>query len=109
SVPTDIDLTRLTELDDRFGLTATGNSEIWAKWLVLVVRSGHALGKPAWREAITALVHRYGRRKYITPLYAALAQTPEGLAYAQEIYRTARPSYHSSAQREIDTLLAADE
>ena len=109
SVPTDIDLARLTELDDRFGLTATGNSEIWAKWLALVVRSGHALGNPAWREAITALVHRYGRRKYITPLYAALAQTPEGIAYAQEIYRAARPSYHSSAQREIDNLLAADE
>ena len=54
-------------------------------------------------------MHRYGRRKYITPLYAALAQTPEGIAYAQEIYRAARPSYHSSAQREIDNLLAADE
>lgn len=109
SVPTDITAARLEELDDRFGLTSTGNSEVWAKWLVLVVRSGHALDSSQWREAITALVHRYGRRKYITPLYAALTQTAEGLAYAEEIYRTARPSYHSSAQREIDNLLTRNE
>ena len=106
SLPADIDLAQLQNLDDRFGLTATRNSEIWAKWLVVAVRSGSALDVPAWREAISALVHRYGRRKYITPLYAALAQTPEGVAYAREIYATARPGYHSSARREIDNLLS---
>ncbi|BBH18034.1 aminopeptidase [Nocardioides baekrokdamisoli] len=105
SLPTDLDLARLERLDVLFGLTATGNSEIRSNWLVLVVRSGHGVEVPAWREAVSTLVHRYGRRKYITPLYAALAQKPEGLAYAREIYSTARAGYHSSAQREIDGLL----
>lgn len=108
SVPPGLDLARLEDLDRRCGLTQSRNSEIVAKWLVLVVRSGHGVRLPAWREAVSALLHRYGRRKYITPLYAALAQTPEGGAYAREIYATARASYHSSAQREIDLLLAEE-
>ena len=46
-----------------------------------------------------------GRRKFLSPIYRALAATPEGLERARKIYAVARPGYHSVSQGSIDGIL----
>jgi hypothetical protein len=92
---------RMKTLDDRFGFTASGNSEILCQWLELCIRSGYAPADPKLEEFLTSV----GRRKFLKPLYAALAATPEGLKRARSIYAKARPGYHAVSTQTIDQML----
>ena len=49
-----------------------------------------------------------GRRKFLKPLYEALAKTEQGKAVALEIYGRARPRYHAISQRTLDGILGVD-
>jgi leukotriene-A4 hydrolase len=46
-----------------------------------------------------------GRRKFLKPIYTALAATPAGKERALAIYRKARPTYHAIAVQSIDQVL----
>jgi leukotriene-A4 hydrolase len=46
-----------------------------------------------------------GRRKFLTPIYKALIKTPEGKKMAKDIYKEARPNYHSVAYNTLDEML----
>jgi leukotriene-A4 hydrolase len=46
-----------------------------------------------------------GRRKFLKPLYTELAKTPEGLEFARNVYKKARPTYHSVSVNTIDEIL----
>ncbi|MFD1875357.1 hydrolase/aminopeptidase [Hymenobacter bucti] len=92
----------LAALDAAFGFTASGNAELLAAWLPLALRAGYT---PA-DAALTQFLLHVGRRKFLVPLYRALLATPGGRARAQEIYRQARPNYHSVATSTLDALLA---
>jgi aminopeptidase N len=92
---------RLAELDRAHRLSATGNCEVFTAWAVVAIRNGYtAVDQPA-----EAFLLRVGRRKFLKPLYAALAETPAGKARAQAIYLRARPRYHAVATRTLDALL----
>ncbi|GIU81893.1 MAG: M1 family peptidase [Acidobacteria bacterium] len=94
---------RMKELDLRFNLTKTGNSEIAFQWLMLAIRSNY-------REAYGRLedfLMNIGRRKFVRPLYVELARTPEGKEFAQRIYAKARNRYHPITQATIDAILAS--
>jgi hypothetical protein len=65
------------------------------------IRNGY---QPAG-DRLSEFLNSVGRRKYIKPLYEALAATPEGKERAREIYETARPGYHPIAQATIDAIL----
>ena len=45
-----------------------------------------------------------GRRKFLTPLYKAMVDTDQS-DLANDIYREARPNYHSVATGTMDDLL----
>ncbi|MBJ6144791.1 M1 family metallopeptidase [Hymenobacter sp. BT559] len=92
----------LAALDAAFHFTASGNAELLAAWFPLALRAGYA---PA-DAALTQFLLHVGRRKFLVPLYRALLATPNGRARAQEIYRQARPNYHSVATSTLDALLA---
>ncbi|RYY12826.1 MAG: aminopeptidase, partial [Cytophagaceae bacterium] len=92
----------LGALDAAFHFTASGNAELLAAWFPLALRAGYA---PADAALSKFLLH-VGRRKFLVPLYRALLATPGGRARAQEIYRQARPNYHSVATSTLDALLA---
>jgi hypothetical protein len=101
SLPADLSLARMGELDAAFGFTKSGNSEILCDWLVLSVRRGYAPARPRVEEFLQGV----GRRKFLKPLYTELAKTPEGLAWARAVYAKARPKYHAVATGTIDQLL----
>ena len=100
-LPDDLTAQRLAALDAAFGLTGSGNSEILAAWFVHAIAAGYEPAYPALERFLTGM----GRRKFLTPLYGALAETPEGRQRALAIYEKARPGYHPLAQLSIDELL----
>lgn len=101
ALPPDLPPARLAELDQAWRLTATGNSEIAFRWFMAGIRSGYAPMRPA----LEAFLLRVGRRKFIVPLYEALAQRPADKAWAAEVYARARPGYHPVARRSVDAIL----
>lgn len=101
SLPDTIDKERMAELDRAFGFTETGNSEILFAWLELTIASGYEPAYPALERFLTGM----GRRKFLVPLYARLAETPTGLQRAVEIYQKARSTYHPVAYATVDEIL----
>ncbi|MEM1204695.1 MAG: M1 family metallopeptidase [Acidobacteriota bacterium] len=92
---------RLAELDTRFELTQSGNSEILHAWLLHAVASRYEAAYPAIEDFLT----RQGRRKFLRPLYRAMAESGDLLPMAKEIYAKARPGYHSVSTGSVDTIL----
>ena len=51
-------------------------------------------------------MRRIGRLYLTTPLYKALAKTPVGLAYAEQVYATAAPGYHPLTRAAVAAIFA---
>lgn len=100
-IPTDVSTEKLAELDGKFHFTESGNAEIQAAWFEHTIRHNYTPADPALEGFLT----RVGRRKFLKPLYKALAETPEGLEKAKKIYAKARPNYHSVSQATLDEML----
>jgi hypothetical protein len=46
-----------------------------------------------------------GRRKFLKPLYEALAKTPEGMKMGRAIFKKAESSYHAVSRNTIREIL----
>jgi leukotriene-A4 hydrolase len=101
TLPPEVPAARLAELDQAFGFTASGNSEILCDWLVQAIKRGYHAADARQAEFLMNV----GRRKFLKPLYSELAKTPAGMARAREIYARARPRYHSVSKGTIDKIL----
>jgi leukotriene-A4 hydrolase len=95
-------LPRIKELDAAWHLTGTPNAEIGMRWYVHAIAAGD---KAVWKAAAEHMT-RIGRLYLTLPLYKAFASTPEGLAYAKQVYATAKPGYHPLTQQAIEGILA---
>jgi len=96
-----LDAQKMTELDQAFHLTQTGNSEIAFQWLMMSIKNRYEAAYPRLEEFLMTI----GRRKFIKPLYEELAKTPEGKERAVAIYRRARATYHPISVAAIDEVL----
>ncbi|MEO5923005.1 MAG: M1 family metallopeptidase [Bryobacteraceae bacterium] len=92
---------QLAELDQKFKLTQTGNSEILDQWLQLAIKADYA---PAYPR-VEAFLMEVGRQKFIRPLYTELMKTPMGQEKARAIYAKARGRYHPIAQTAMDKIV----
>lgn len=101
SLPQDLGAAKMTELDKTFNLTSRGNSEIAFQWLLMSIKNNYAAANSRLEEFLTSI----GRRKFVRPLFAELAKTPEGTKRATAIYTKARPGYHPITQASIDAIL----
>ncbi len=100
-LPKPLSRKQIKELDGQFKFTEGGNSEILQEWFPHAIASNHAEAYPALEKFLT----RVGRLKYLKIMYAALVQTPEGLAFAQRVYAKARPGYHSITATGLDGIV----
>ncbi len=100
-LPESMTLAQMADLDARFDLTHSGNSEILHAWLMQAIAHGYEPAYPAVEEFLT----RQGRRKFLRPLYTEMARTPEGKQRALAIYDRARGFYHPLASSTIDEVL----
>jgi leukotriene-A4 hydrolase len=101
ALPETLDEPRLASLDDAFGFTESGNSEILFAWLRIAIRNRYEPALPALEEFLTS----QGRRKFIAPLYEDLAGTDWGGPLAREIYSRARSTYHPVTSNTVDEIL----
>ena len=101
NLPEDISVDRLLAIDDAFDLTNSTNAEIQAAWYRVSINQGYDVVYPHVEEFLTEV----GRRKFLVPLYSALAGSEEGKAFALQIYEKARPNYHSVSFHTIDQIL----
>ncbi len=92
---------RMGELDRTFHFTHSGNTEILAAWLEQCIKNDY---DPAY-EKLDQFLTNVGRRKFLIPLYQKLIATEKGKAMAMNIYKVARPNYHSVSVRTIDDML----
>lgn len=100
-LPTPLTSKQMSELDQAFDFSKTGNSEVMNEWLLKVIVNRY---EPAYL-ALERFVTGMGRRKFLRPLFMELAKTPEGLDLAKRIYAKARPTYHSVSRDAIDQIL----
>jgi aminopeptidase N len=96
-------LDKLQELDRAWHLTGTPNAEIGMLWYSHAIAAGDRAVWPAAAEHMT----RIGRLKLTLPLYAALAKTPEGLAFAEQVYAKAKAGYHPLTQQAVTAVFAS--
>jgi hypothetical protein len=95
------DVDKMRELDEAFGFTKSGNSEILGQWLLKVIRRGYEPAYPRLEQFLTT----EGGRKYLRPLYEELMKVPGGPARARAIYVKARPTYHPTARAVVDEIV----
>lgn len=100
-LPEGMTLAQMEDLDGAFAFTSTGNSELLNAWLL----HGIANAYPPADPAVEGFLRGMGRRKFLQPLYSKLAETPQGLERARQIYDTARATYHPVAQATLDGIL----
>jgi len=102
NLPKTLPVAKLKELDKAFKLTGTPNGEIAMRWYPITIRSGYANARPA----IAAFLQKVGRRKLIIPSYTALTETKDGLAFARNVFASARPGYHPITIGTVESLLS---
>lgn len=101
SLPKTLTRQQMAALDAAFGFTQSGNAEIQAEWFMHVIRNNY---EPAY-PALERFLLNVGRRKFLKPLYTAMAATPEGMIRARTIYAKARPGYHPVSVKTIDDIV----
>jgi hypothetical protein len=93
---------QMASLDAAYHFTGTPNGELAQRWYPLAVRSGYH----AADGAMAAFMQRVGRRKLIMPIYEALVKTPQGMAFAQDVFAKARPGYHPITTASVAAAIA---
>jgi aminopeptidase N len=96
---------QMAALDAAYHFTGTHNGEIAMRWYPLAVRSGYH----AADGAIADFIARVGRRKLIMPIYAELVKTPEGLAFAKDVFARAKAGYHPITTGSVEAAIAQGE
>jgi len=100
-LPDSLSTSRLAELDNAFGFTRSGNSEVQSAWLTYAIQKNYDPAFPAAEEFLI----RVGRRKFLTPMYKALIVADPSKEKAKAIYEKARPNYHSVSTETLDALI----
>jgi hypothetical protein len=98
-LPADLDAERMAALDEAFGFTRSGNSEILCQWLELAIAHGYAPADPS----LEAFLRDVGRRKFLKPLYTALVKADPDRARA--LYEANRPRYHAVSTGTLDGIV----
>ena len=93
---------QLRELDQVYGVGKSGNNEVAYRFYLAAVNAGYDV-----RQPLQAFLMSVGRQKFVVPLYSALMKTPQGHAWAKDVYAKARERYHPVTQESVDKLMAA--
>ncbi len=83
---------RLRLLDQQFKFSHTQNSEILCDWFVLAAQSNYIF---EIEPQLRAFLQKVGRRKFVLPIYQALAKNKKGLSLGRTIFQEVKTNYHS--------------
>lgn len=96
---------RIEALAAAWPLTGTPNAEIGMRWYRRAIAAGD---RSVWQAASEHMA-RIGRLYLTMPLYETFVKTPEGLAFAKEVYTKARAGYHPMTREAVEKLFAKAE
>ncbi len=100
-LPDSVDPKLLAKLDDKLNFKSWGNAEVATEWFVKGIHSDYKAIRPYLKKFLMIT----GRRKFLMPIYTALAQKPESKKWALEVYEDARENYHPVSIGTVDELL----
>ena len=100
-LPENINLEQLSDLDQNYNLSNSGNSEILAVWFLQCIKTNY---QPAF-ENLEKFLLKIGRRKFLQPLYLELSKNNDHKLWAQKVYDKARNNYHYVSYNTIDKIL----
>jgi leukotriene-A4 hydrolase len=100
-MPATLQAGQLADLDKAFGFSKSPNAEIAHSWFKLVIANDYQPSFPRLEEYLKTI----GRRKLVTPLYAALMKTPSGPEFAKRVFAKARPGYHPQTAQAIEAVV----
>ncbi|MFP2904490.1 M1 family metallopeptidase [Pyxidicoccus sp. 3LFB2] len=101
-LPSDTPRDLIRQLDERFSLTKSRNSEVLVSWLVAALRAG-------WEPALLrteAFLGEVGRMKYLKPLYGVLATSREYRGVARTLFKKYAERYHPIARQGVELILS---
>jgi aminopeptidase N len=101
-LPENLTAVQMAKLDAAYKFTQSRNSEILDAWLILAIRHKYSAADSALDKFLSSV----GRQKFLKPLYAELAKTPEGQARAKAFFAKYKSNYHPIAASAIGALLA---
>ncbi|NVI98047.1 M1 family metallopeptidase [Myxococcus sp. AM009] len=90
------------QLDSRFSLTQSRNSEVLVAWLVSALRAG-------WEPAVArteTFLGEVGRMKYLKPLYGVLSASHAHRALARALFKKHGERYHPIARQGVELILS---
>lgn len=100
-LPKNLEEKNMSAIDQAFGFSDAGNTEILDAWFELAIRNGYS---KEILPKIEQFLINVGRRKFLTPLYRAFKETDQ-LETARAIYDKARGNYHSVSRNSMESLL----
>lgn len=101
-LPSDTSRDVFRQLDERFELTKSRNSEVLVAWLVASLRAG-------WEPAVgrtEAFLGEVGRMKYLKPLYGVLCSSRELKGLARSLFKKYAERYHPIARQGVELILS---
>ncbi len=100
-LPKELSKEQMKGLDQNFGFTESGNSEIKSAWFEKVIPNNYAYAD----EAVQEFLVNVGRRKFLVPIYKSILESNAGIERAKAIYEIARPNYHAVSTETLDKML----
>lgn len=100
-LPQQMDPAILRHLDKNIRFKSWGNAEVATEWYVLAIQSGYTDVRPNMERFLT----KVGRRKYLAPIYTALAKDPDNKAWAQAVFQKAKYNYHAISRNSIEKIV----
>lgn len=100
-LPEKIEPEHMKILDQNLNFKNWGNTEIMCEWYVLGINSGYTEIRPN----IEKFLLKIGRRKYLLPIYSALAKNPENKKWAKEVFEKAKGNYHYVSRSSVEEIL----
>ena len=100
-LPAGLSAAEMAALDREFNFTTTGNFVIKRQWFVMAIRNRY---EPAY-PAIEMFMIGTSRTGSLQTLYKEMVKTPEGKAWAKQIFEKAKPGYHATTVDAIRQIL----
>jgi aminopeptidase N len=100
-LPKNIGIERMKYLDDNINFKDWGNTEIMTEWYVLGIENGYEDLKPS----IEKFLMKIGRRKYLMPIYKALAKKKADKEWAKKVFKSAEKNYHYVSRSTVQEIL----
>jgi aminopeptidase N len=100
-LPDTMNEAQMKQLEEAFGFTTIGNSEIQAAWFEKVIPNNYKTANQPTEDFLIEV----GRRKFLVPIYKSILKSEAGKERALMIYKKARPNYHAVSRETLDDLL----